>query len=306
MSVDWTKADWYALKNKYGKILEHDHFTGIDIETTGLSPEKYAQIIELSAIHLDADNPEDYSKLETLIRPDGSIPKKITTITGITNEMVQNARGLTHVAKELYSFLSDSVIVAHNAMFEKRFLDYYFNYNQLFYTNEYFDTMTAMKLLFPETKGANRLDSFLALFDITNEHWHEANSDSLLTLIAFSKLRKKYFEFFNLEDNIDYDFVENSFNPEIWDLKSARYWEKSYHTKAGKSRLYVRLLDAKNKKVANIYFNYKINEWDYNNQLTRVPLDFSGISELIKEKYNVSDIRELNPHSYDENPDILF
>lgn len=300
MDIDWSTAKWDKLKEAYGDILEHNHFIGVDLETTGFSPEKHAEIIEISAIRLDSTDTNKFHKFETLVRPTVKIPKKISTLTSITNDMVQQVKGPTHIMKELFSFLSDGVIVAHNAMFEQRFLDYYMNYNQLFYTNVYFDTMTAMRILFPKTKGFNRLDAFLDIFDIVNDNWHQANSDSLLTLIAFSKLREKYFEHYELEDNLDFHFDDNSFNPEKWRLLNANYWEKSYHTQAGKSRLYVRLSSPSIKKNVNIFYDYKIHDWNYNNQLTRVPLDFSAIEKDICTKYNVDQIEELNPHYYEE------
>lgn len=300
MDIDWSTAKWDKLKEAYGEILEHNHFIGVDLETTGFSPEKHAEIIEISAIRLDATDTNKFHKFETLVRPTVKIPKKISTLTSITNDMVQQVKGPTHIMKELFSFLSDGVIVAHNAMFEQRFLDYYMNYNQLFYTNVYFDTMTAMKLLFPKTIGFNRLDAFLDIFGIVNDNWHQANSDSLLTLIAFSKLREKYFEYYGLENNLDFHFDDNTFNPEKWRLLNASYWEKSYHTQSGKSRLYVRLSSPNIKKNVNIFYDYKIHDWNYNNQLTRVPLDFSAIEKDICTKYNVDQIEELNPHYYEE------
>lgn len=295
--VNWNDAHWDALQKEYGQLLEAEHFIGIDIETTGLSPAKFAQIIELSAIRLDNDNPDKFTKIETLVRPTAKIPKKITNITGIKNEDVSSARGFNHIAKELYAFLGDSVIVAHNAMFEQRFLDYYLNYNQLFYTNTYFDTMKAMKLLFPETKGFNRLDKFLDMFGIVNDNWHNAGSDSLLTLVAFNELRKKYLEHYELDDKASYDFIDNDLSPEAWKVTSYRYWDKAYNTKNPKSRLYVRLKSPEG-RVANIFYDYTIGEWDYNNSLTRVPLDFSEITKAITEKAFVDSLDDLNPHNH--------
>lgn len=293
----WATADWDALKKQYHDLLISDHFVGIDIETTGFSPNKFSQIIELSAIRLDNPDSEEFTKLETLVRPVGKIPPKISKITGITDEMVSKVRGFNHLSKELFSFLSDAVIVAHNAMFEQRFLDFYMNYNQLPYTNNYFDTVKAMKLLFPNYKGGNRLDAFLELFGMVNENWHNANSDSLLTLIAFNKLRKMYLDHFGIDDPIDYDhFVDNDFDPEAWQVTSVNYWEKAYSTKNPKSRLYVRLVSPDKKSFANIFYDYVIDEWDYNNSLTRNPLDFSEITKEVLKQNNVKSLNELNPH----------
>lgn len=303
-TIDWNNANWDALDKEYGTLLQMPHFVGLDLETTGFSPEKHAEIIELSAIRLDHKSQRHYHRFETLVRPTTRIPAKITKLTGITNEAVKNARGFTHIAKELYTFISDGVIVAHNASFEQRFMDFYLNSNQLYYTNPYFDTMKAMRLLFPKAKSC-KLDAFLALFDLDNPKWHNAMSDSLMTLIGFERLRELYLSYFNLPDKIDYDFEDVNFEPETWLPKSANYWEKGYHTKNPRSRLYVTVKDPENDMIANIYYDYIIKDWNYNNALTRVPLDFSEITKKICRLYHVSSIDELNPH-YSKKQKIMF
>ena len=64
-------------------------FTAIDIETTGLGPEK-EKIIEIGAVkYEDGVQKEVFS---TLIHPQtAGIPARITELTGITNEMVKDA-----------------------------------------------------------------------------------------------------------------------------------------------------------------------------------------------------------------------
>lgn len=291
----WATANWDALRDVYHDLLMMEHFIGIDLETTGFSPQVHSFIIELSAIRVDDPSEDNWTKFDTLVKPPVSIPKKITNITGITNDMVKDARGFTHIAKELYTFMGDSVIVAHNAMFEQRFLDHYLNYNQLFYTNPYFDTVTAFKLLFPKAKD-HKLDTFLEYFGLVNDNWHSADADAYFTLVGFFYLRKKYLEHYGLEDTISYKIDDRPFEPEIWNIKSVNYWEKSPHLKSGKSRLYVKCTSEDNKKFANIFYDYKLEEWDYNNQNTNTPLDFSEMTKLILEKYKVKSLKELNPN----------
>ena len=57
-------------------------FTAIDIETTGLGPEK-AKIIEIGAVKYEGG--EQREVFSTLIRPQAAgIPERITELTGIT------------------------------------------------------------------------------------------------------------------------------------------------------------------------------------------------------------------------------
>jgi DNA polymerase-3 subunit epsilon len=53
-------------------------------------------------------------KFETLINPGMHIPRYITTLTGITNEMVADAPKFEEVASNIYNLLKDNIFVAHN------------------------------------------------------------------------------------------------------------------------------------------------------------------------------------------------
>lgn len=63
----------------------------IDIETTGFSRE-WCFIIEMAAVIYNEETQKSEDEFQEYIRPKGTIPAKITDLTGITNAMVQNAR----------------------------------------------------------------------------------------------------------------------------------------------------------------------------------------------------------------------
>lgn len=286
--------DFEALREKHHKELTAKHYVGIDLETTGFSPDKFAEIIEFAAFRVSDPNPKEWEVLYSLIKPKARVPKKITKLTGITQEQVDQAPGFTHFAKELYTFVSEGYIVAHNAKFEKRFLDFYMNYNQLLFDNPYIDTVEIYKTAFPGRKNY-KLDSFLDEFGLVNEEWHTAKSDAYYTTVAFMKLREAYLDHFGMDDPIDYDFEDRLYDPEVWQVKSANYWSKSLHTKNPKERLYVRLVNDKKDLFANVYYDYIVGDWDYNNSITRVPLDFSEIEKGVCQMRRVSSLDELRP-----------
>ena len=60
----------------------------IDIETTGLDPDQDS-IIEIGAVLFNERRVE--AEWSTLVNPGRLIPSQITTLTGITNDMVRNA-----------------------------------------------------------------------------------------------------------------------------------------------------------------------------------------------------------------------
>ena len=61
--------------------------------------------------------------LNESVRPSGNIPKQVRELTGITNEMVENADTIDQVLPRVAGFIEDARIVAHNAHFDRRFLE---------------------------------------------------------------------------------------------------------------------------------------------------------------------------------------
>jgi len=95
-------------------------FVSFDLETTGLDP-NVDYVIEFGAVKVvDGVATERYQQF---IKPPVRIPKFITKLTGITNEMVADAPTFEEVVDDLYDFLGDHPLVAHNIYFDHNFLN---------------------------------------------------------------------------------------------------------------------------------------------------------------------------------------
>lgn len=94
-------------------------FAVLDLETTGLSPDR-DRITEVGVVK--ARGGEVLGELATLVHPGRAIPPGITAVTGITSAMVAGHPPIEAVLPTLLEFLGDSVLVAHNAGFDTRFL----------------------------------------------------------------------------------------------------------------------------------------------------------------------------------------
>ena len=90
-----------------------------DLETTGFSPE-YAEIIEIGAVKVE--NGIIVSRFQTYVKPFKRIPYNITELTGITDTMVKNAPRIDEAIVEFLDYIGESVLVAHNASFDMRFV----------------------------------------------------------------------------------------------------------------------------------------------------------------------------------------
>ncbi len=91
----------------------------VDIETTGGFASGNG-ITEISILIHDGETVVD--KYETLINPQQFIPQPIEALTGISNEMVENAPLFIQVAANIYALLHDKIFVAHNVNFDFSFI----------------------------------------------------------------------------------------------------------------------------------------------------------------------------------------
>lgn len=96
-------------------------FIVLDFETTGLSPNMGARTTEVAAVRVENGRMTD--RFQSLMNPGVSIPSFIQSLTGITNQMISKAPKNAVVMKDLANFIGKTPLVAHNASFDKKFLD---------------------------------------------------------------------------------------------------------------------------------------------------------------------------------------
>lgn len=96
-------------------------FIVLDLETTGLDATRH-EIIEIGAIRYRKGT-TTHETLQALVKPSRKVPKKITEITGITQEMIDSkGESLADVMRELMVFVGESRLVTFNAEFDMAFL----------------------------------------------------------------------------------------------------------------------------------------------------------------------------------------
>lgn len=159
------------LIKKEDKIDNKNIFVAIDVETTGLSPITN-ELIEVSAIKYAGNKKID--TFSTLIKPKVRIPYYITNITGITNDMVEEAPIVKDVMPELIEFIGDLPIVAHNANFDYNFIQNYSN--KSFTNNSVIDTVRIGRKLYPELPN-HKLGTIAKHIGITEDGFHRAEFD---------------------------------------------------------------------------------------------------------------------------------
>ncbi|WP_287372526.1 3'-5' exonuclease [Prosthecochloris sp.] len=98
-----------------------DSVVVLDFETTGLSPQYGDRAIEIGAVWLEEGRIVE--RFQKLMNPGFRISRFIEGYTGITNEMLSGQPRCEEVMAEFSEFIDGRNIVAHNASFDKRFLD---------------------------------------------------------------------------------------------------------------------------------------------------------------------------------------
>ena len=93
----------------------------LDFETTGLSPNMGDRAIEIGAVKLVDGQVVD--TFQQLMNPGFRVSSFIESYTGISNAMLASAPSCEQVMAEFNHFIGNDNLVAHNASFDKRFLD---------------------------------------------------------------------------------------------------------------------------------------------------------------------------------------
>lgn len=165
-------------------------FTAIDIETTGLGPEK-AKIIEIGAVkYVDGEQREVFS---TLICPQtAGIPERITELTGITDEMVKDAPCETEAMRSLLRFLEgETVLLGHNIPFDFSFLKVAAGRLHEPFAYDGLDTLVMARLCHPELPSKT-LTAMCELYGIRNEHAHRAYEDACAAAQLYGRMKERF------------------------------------------------------------------------------------------------------------------
>ncbi len=157
-----------------------------DIETTG----GYASAGGITEVAVYIyDGTTVIESFETLINPHQSIPGFITSLTGITNEMVRNAPSFDEIAPKLFDLLQGKVFVAHNVNFDYSFLNHQFSSYGYSLTCKKLCTVRYSRKLFPKLPSYS-LGKLCNHFEITIENRHRAAGDARATVALFEHLLK--------------------------------------------------------------------------------------------------------------------
>ncbi len=182
-----------------------DDYCVLDLETTGLKANS-CEVIEVGILKIRHNQP--VSKMDVLIRPKKlPISAFITSLTGITTEMVLNSPSIEEVSYWIWDFIGTDPILGYNVNFDLSFLKVHTTKHTP--TNSCLDVLPLAQIAHPEQKS-HSLSAMTSLFHLY-QNTHRAIDDCIATYQLYSLLKDE------LAGN-DTDTI----NQAIYDFKARR------------------------------------------------------------------------------------
>ena len=168
-------------------------YIAFDLETTGLDPQEN-EIIEIGALKVREGKVAD--RFMEFIRPLSPVSATITDLTGITNEMVADARPRKAVISDFLDFCEDDVLVGHNIAFDYSFMKAGAAMDNLPFEKMGIDTLKIARKVHKDLDSKS-LGRLCAYYHIENKAAHRAYHDALAT----AKLYQTLAHYFEAEDS---------------------------------------------------------------------------------------------------------
>lgn len=162
-------------------------YTVFDTETTGLAPRQGDEIIQIGAVRIVGNRLLRDDCFDQLVNPQRSVPAAGQAIHGISAESLQNQPTIGRVLPAFHAFAADSVLVAHNAAFDMRFLQLKEAATGLHFDQPVLDTLLLSACVHPQQES-HRLEAIAHRFGVQVQGRHTGLGDALVTAEVFLHL----------------------------------------------------------------------------------------------------------------------
>ena len=169
------------------RLLSELTFTVFDTETTGLNPSQGDEIIQIGATRIVNGKLLRSESFEQLVDPQRPLAPESAKIHGITSEMLRGQPTIDKVLPAFHAFAADTVLIAHNAAFDMRFLQLKEEETGLRFDHPVLDTLLLSAVIHPNQES-HRLEAIAERLGLTIVGRHTALGDAIVTAEVFLKL----------------------------------------------------------------------------------------------------------------------
>ena len=171
-----------------------DSVVVLDFETTGLSPHYGDRAIEIGAVLLE--HGEVVDRFQMLMNPGFRISRFIERYTGISNGMLKGQPCCEEVMADFSEFIAGRNIVAHNASFDRRFLDFELKRAKRAYEGACCCSLLVSRRIYQDSPN-HRLQTLVAHAGIPETGtFHRALADAEMTaqlwMSMIGRIRRQY------------------------------------------------------------------------------------------------------------------
>ncbi len=292
------------LRRKHFNAKRHHRlYAIIDIETTGSQPSQ-DKITEIAIfIH---DGQQIVDKYSTLINPQRPIPYFISQLTGITDEMVQDAPKFYEVAKEIVQFTEGKIFVAHNVRFDYSFIKKEFADLGFTFQRKTLCTVRLSRSLIPGLPSYS-LGKLCKSIDIDLQMRHRAIGDAEATAKLFDKLIKINRPVIDgsyhpaepteqIKNEIKTSLLPQSIKKEQVDALPTEPGVYYFHNEAGEVIYVGKSINIRKRIIQHFNIDYKSRKsLEFKNSIADITYERMG-NELVALLFESAEIKRMKPH----------
>lgn len=183
--------DLFAARSTHAALtdtpLAELSYTVFDTETTGLQPSDGDEIIQIGATRIVAAKLRRQESFEQLVDPQRTLPAAGVAIHGIQPEQLRGQPTIATVLPAFHGFAQDTVLVAHNAAFDMRFLQLKEDSTGVRFEQPVLDTLLLSAVLHPQQES-HGLEAIAERLGVPVLGRHTALGDAIVTAEVFLKM----------------------------------------------------------------------------------------------------------------------
>lgn len=162
-------------------------YTVFDTETTGLQPSEGDEIIQIGAVRIVNNRLLRHENIDQIIDPQRPLRPEGIPIHGITEEMVRGQPTIAKILPQFHAFCEGTVLVAHNAAFDMRFLQLKEETLGIRFNHPVLDTLLLSAVIHPNQES-HKLEAIAERLGITIIGRHTALGDAIVTAEVFQRM----------------------------------------------------------------------------------------------------------------------